>query len=190
MRKSFVWLALAVASLGTVATAAPLNLVLLPTPDIASAGITVTYNAGTQAFSAQGSSQYVNDPFTLLFGSFDLQASIDNSGNLLSGSLNITDFAATSVLTGSALQFGFSALEPFEFVFKITGGTLAALFGGTGGTVGVIINQTGIGATDFANSFAGTGSGVADTAPTPEPASWLMLVSAAGFLAARRARRS
>ena len=188
MRKSFVWLALAVASLGTVATAAPLNLVLQPDPDIASQNIMVNYDGSTMAFSAIGDSAFINDPATFLFGTFTLLAQFDNFGNLLSGSLDITDSTATSVLTGSALKFGYGSPEPFEFVFKITGGSLAGLFGGTGGTVGVILTQMGI--TPTANGFTGTGAGVADTAPTPEPGTLLMLATAAGLLAARRAFRN
>lgn len=183
MRKSFVWLALAVASLGTAATAAPLNLVLQPKPDIFSNGIQVDYDAGTMAFSAIGTSLTINDPNTVLLGSFLLMAQIDNSGNLISGSLDITDSSAVSVLTGTAYAFGFSALEPFEFLFKVTGGSMAGLFGGS---VGVIMNQTGVGASDFSADFSGNGGGVSDTAPTPEPASILMLASALGLVAARR----
>ena len=65
--------------LGSAAQAAPLNLTLNDFPDIVSAFIDVTYDAGTDAFTAIGSAQELDDDGSvpaevIVGGTFNLSA--------------------------------------------------------------------------------------------------------------------
>jgi hypothetical protein len=79
-------------------------------------------------------------------------------------------------LTGNLTAFGFKDTggDPLEFLFSVTGGDAAGLYGGIG-SIGGIILSGGTGFTgDFTMDFAGTGSAVADVGPVPLPAAvWL-----------------
>ena len=168
--------------------AAPLNLTLLDTPDIASSFISVGYNAGSDAFTASGFALELDDdgsvpPETITDGAFDITASIDAAGALnLGGTLNINGTVASlgfnsgTLLTGSLTAFGFkdSGGEPLEFLFSVTGGDAAGLYGGVGSIGGIILSgDTGF-TGDFNFDFTGDGTAVADVAPVPLPAAvWL-----------------
>jgi hypothetical protein len=196
----------AVAGAAGSADAALLNLSLLPVPDITSGFIDVSYNASSDAFSAQGFAFSMTDSpnRTITNGTFNLSAIVDSAGMATSGTITIGGTipaipAGTPLLTGTLTAFGFQTGggSIFEFLFSVTGGSLAtpAYFGNSGvGVFGVILNASG--ATfngNWGQSFnnnggiPGFGNGVADTAPIPAP-----VVAApfaiAGFFAGRRRR--
>ena len=186
-----------------VAQAAPLNLTLNDFPDIASFAIDVTYDAGNDFLTADGLAFQLDDDGsgaaeTILDGSFLLTATIDASGNLSGGSLNIggtvssLDFDSGTLLTGELTAFGFDGSnDPFEFLFNVNTGDAVGLYGS--GPAGIILTQTGFGGSfmaDFdnlASGVAGTGSGVSDTAPVPIPGTLLLLGS--GLMGLNVARR-
>ena len=173
--------------------ATPLNLSLSNFPDIFSGAIDVTYTAATGSFSATGTALSFDDDGvgaaeTIVAGGFALSATITNAGVLTGGTLTITGtvptlgFNSGTLLTGTLTALGFSNTggDPLEFLFTVTGGDAAGLYGGTGG---IILSSTSFPATlfnqDFNNLIAGipgTGSGVSDTAvPVPEPTSLILL---------------
>lgn len=187
---------------GSQAQAAPLNLTLLPAPDIVSGFIDVTYDAGTDVFTASGFALELDDDGvgaseTIAGGTFDLSASIDATGLLAGGTLAIggtvaaLGFNSGILLTGSVTAFGFPVAggDPLEFLFSLTGGDAAGLYGGIGSTGGVLLSG-GTGFTgDFTADFRGTGSAVADVAPIPLPAAvWLFGTGLLGLIGLGRKR--
>jgi hypothetical protein len=183
--------ALVVLALGLPSAAAPLNLTA-GYPDIFSPNVSVSYNSGTQVFSAVDvtSGMFAVDlgglpgPEYYIAGgaTFTLTAFIDNTGTLLPGGTIAISGAALidsgfnfvspgPSLTGKLTAFGFpgGVGNIFEFLFDVTGGTLVAppiAFGMQGG---VILNAIGSGfnfadnAHNFNSNFATPGVGTADT---------------------------
>lgn len=180
--------------------AAPLGLTLFDTPDIVSSFIDVVYDAGTDSLTAAGFALQLDDgsPNPIAGGLFTLNAAVDDSGNLSGGSLTISGtiaglgFNSGTLLTGTLSAFGFPGAggDPLEFLFTVTGGDAAALYGSAGG---IILSQSGF-TGDWANDFdnlisgiPGTGQGLADTAAIPLPgAVWLMLTALFSLGAVRR----
>ena len=167
---------------GSIGQAAPLNLTLLDTPDIVSDFIDVTYDAAGDSFVATGFARELDDDGSvpaeaIADGTFDLTATIDASGTLSSGSLSIggtvasLGFNSGTLLTGDLTAFG----DPLEFLFDVTGGDAAGLYGGVGAVGGVIMIMDFTGFTgDFGVDFTGDGTAVANVAPIPLPAAvWL-----------------
>jgi hypothetical protein len=195
--------------LAAVANATPLNLNLL-LPDLLSSTIDVTYNATSDAFSASGFSLELDDDGVLpnvqldAPGLFVIGATIDASENLQAGgTLSITGkitslgYVSGTLLTGNLTDFGFAgdaAGIVFEFTFAVSGGDLASSYAGQPG--GVILSTalnsfSGFGS-DFDNLFfgiSGTGSGISDTAPIPEPSTGLLVLSGLALLGSRAASR-
>ncbi|WP_027706595.1 PEP-CTERM domain protein [Zooshikella ganghwensis] len=173
------------------AKAVPLNLTLQDTPDINSAFISVGYAADTDTLSANGFALNLDDDGTLeaiAGGTFGLTATIDSTGALSSGgilsiggTIASLGFNSGTLLSGSLSAFGFGlASDPFEFLFTITGGDAASLYGGIGSNAGVILSlDTGF-TGSFENSFRGTGLAVSDVAPIPVPTT-LALISCGLF---------
>jgi hypothetical protein len=136
------------------AQASLLGLTLQDSPDIVVSGITTTYVAGTDLFTATSIG-----PMELDDGSgpslgidnelFTLDAVIDNFGNLSSGTFSIEGdglgFATNNLLTGTLTAFGSDTrFDPFEFLFTVTSGELASLYGAPAiGTGGIILNLHG-----------------------------------------------
>ncbi|MBT8135951.1 MAG: VPLPA-CTERM sorting domain-containing protein [Gammaproteobacteria bacterium] len=165
---------------------APLALTMADTPDIAVGFITVEYAGGSLsangfALSFDGSD---TDPaLDIVNGLFTLNAQIDSAGNLASGSLVVSGTIGSqysgTLLTGDLTAFGFNdnpAGDPLEFLFSVTGGELASLYGAVGG---IILASSG-----FSGSFThfSSTSGTADVAAIPVPAAvWLMLTALAGL---------
>lgn len=182
----------------SAASATPLDLVLPPSPDIVSQFITVDYAAATGTLSADGYALELADgvggPEAIRGGTFGLHAILDDLGNLQAGGTlsiggTIPTIGANSgtLLTGTLTSFGFRPVggDPLEFLFEVTGGDLAGLYGELGA---VILSGTG-----FAGSFASDfGSGimqsVSDTAPVPEPSAALVFML--GALVVGKASRS
>ena len=193
------WASLLVAallmSMSSLAQAASLSLVP-GSPDIFSSQISVSYNAGTNAFSASGFATTLDDdgigaPETIVFGGFNynIAASIDNAGVLAGGTFSIggtvgsLGFFSGTLLTGNLTAIGFdTASDPLEFLFDVTGGDAAALYGGLGG---IILNTSGFGGT-WGTSFGTSFGGVADTfgvSAIPVPAAvWLFGTALVGLI--------
>ena len=191
--------ALAAVGMGS-AQGAPLNLTLLDTPDILSSFITVNYIAGAQSLTAQGFAIQLDAPpvQSITDGTFDLVASIDNGGNLLGGTLDIGGTIAglsttSTLLTGTLTDFGFpdAGGDPLEFLFNVTGGDAATLYGGIGAVGGVILSGFSLPASLFTEDWtSGAFQAVADVAPVPLPAAFWMfgsaLIGLAGFVRRKR----
>jgi hypothetical protein len=184
---------------GSQAQAAPLNLTLLDTPDIVSSFIDVNYDATSDVFTASGFALELDDDGsvpaeTITNGTFNLEANIDASGALNGGTFSIggtvdsLGFNSGTLLTGNLTAFGFPDLgdDPLEFLFSVTGGDAAGLYGSIGG----IVLTGGTGFTgDFAFDFSGDGTAVADVAPVPLPAAvWLFGAGLLGLVGVGRNR--
>ena len=194
------------------AQASLIGLTLQPYPDIASAFIDVTYNAGTDLFSASGFALTFNDDglnpnISITNGSFNLNATGNGSGGATAGSITIGGTIpgnGSPLLTGNlagGTNFGFlnAGGDLFEFLFTVTGGSLAnSFYGGLGATFGVILDAnfgaggfTGNWNSNFNNNGGqpGFGQGVADTATVPTPGVVSLLLAAA-CCGSRRRRQS
>jgi hypothetical protein len=198
-------LAAAVFMFSPVARAAPLNLVPMP-PDITAGFIDVTYSAGTDLLSASGFSATLDgNNLDTSDGVYSIDATIDETGALLSGTVSIegtyaaSGFNSGTLLTGDLTDLGFPLPgngDTLEFLFDVTGGDAAGLYGPEGG---IILSFSGFGdsfASDFDNlmmGFPGTGNGVSNnflvipngSIPIPG-AVWLL---ASGFMGLAGLRR-
>jgi hypothetical protein len=182
--------------------ATPLNLTLAPFPDISSGFITLTYDAGSGAFNATGfaftlehdgvpGAEFINS------GTFTINALISNAGVLspggtlvIGGDVPTLGFPGPTLLSGNLTALGFpdSGGDPLEFLFTVTGGDAAGLYGGIGAVAGIILTQTNFPSTAFTESFTREFA-VADVAPLaiPEPTSiGLGIACGLGLLFARR----
>ena len=195
-------LLIAALALGVTGPAQASLLNLIPEePDIFSSFTDVSYNAGTDILNASGFAISLDDDGVGLSepiagGTFDLTAMIDASGTLSGGTISILGTVGGAVsgtlLTGTLTDIGFNDAggDPLEFLFSVTGGDLAGLYGGTGGII-----LTGTGFTSWVTSFQNAPfSGMSDTfavSPVPVPAAvWLFgsaLLGLAGF--GRHSRR-
>ena len=181
--------------MSSLAQAAPLNLSLNPEPDISSAFINVNYDASPNILTASGFANQLatgGSLFNIAGGSFDLVASVLDDGALTGGSLAIggtiagLGFNSGTLLTGSLSAIGFNQVnDPLEFLFNVTGGDAAGLYGSLGG---IILNQTGFGgswATSFTSAPFGSLSDVGTVGAVPIPAAvWLFgtaLIGLVGF---------
>ena len=194
--------------LSASAQAAPLNLTLNNTPDIVSSFIDVTYDAGTDSLIASGFAFELDDDGSvpaeaIVDGIFDLSATIDSTGALTGGTLTIggtvasLGFNSGTLLTGNLTAFGFpnAGGDPLEFLFDVTGGDAASLYGGGSIPGGIILSDAGF-TGDFGSDFdnlsggvPGTGIGVSDVAPIPLPAAvWLFGSGLLGLVGASRRR--
>jgi hypothetical protein len=106
------------------------------TPDVASGFVAVSYNASTHVFTANGFTQTLTGhPGNLGSRQFQLTASIDNAGQIISGgtfSLTVRgDYGGTNQLLYSSTSlsptpnFLSGATDRFEFVFLQQAGSLA-----------------------------------------------------------------
>jgi len=170
---------------------ASLSLTLQRSPDALSGFIDVSYNSTTDLFGASGFAFELNNDGigaaeSIIGGTFDLNANINGSGVLGSGTIALGGKVPTlgynsgTLLTGTLIDFGFpSTGDPLEFVFNVTGGDAAGLFGS--GPIGVILSDSGFEG-NFTSSFDNRigpfpGSAYSNVAPVvPLPGSlWLML---------------
>jgi hypothetical protein len=148
----------------------------------------------------------ITDSSQAFGGNFLINAEIDSSGNLIvsppsgTDTLTVTGNVATlgdgtPLLSANLTQFGFSTVAGsgvYQFVFTITGGSLANIYGGTGQMLDVLVSDPGVNGLPsvFTSNFTTSASGFADIkAPaTPEPASMLLLLSGGGILGLLRKR--
>lgn len=183
---------------GATAQAATLGLTLAEFPDISAGLITVSYDATSDTLTADGfpgSAKLDAGPaIDILGGMFTLSATIDNTGAISGGTIVITGMldgmpGSGTLITGNLTTFGFpdAGGDPLGFLFDVTGGDLAPIYGSTGAIILAGTDFDGDWNTDFANS----GDGVADTgvAVVPLPAPFLLLLSALVGVGATSRRR-
>lgn len=200
MRAKYVLAGVSVGLCASFAGAAPLNLQLQDTPDILSGFIAVNYNAATDAFNADGFALQIDFPalrgvaVPISDGIFTIDAVIDGDGNFSSGGLVISGVVAderglsnTVLIAGTLVALGFPSADrgagALEFLFDITGGSLADLFGPQ---AGVILTEHGF--AGWSQSWENDFNGASDTAP-PVPAPFTAaLFAGAGLMVSRRRR--
>jgi hypothetical protein len=188
---------LAVVSLSTSVMATPLNLTQAFPDFSAITQVDTEYDASQDIFSVTGFISQYSDPTShLATGAFTLDAVIDDTGALTSGTLTINGIVldgiapppAADLLIVDLTDFGFSgtgASTIFEFIGDTTGGSMAGLFDNG---VGVILNP---GTTDYAGLFTSDfvgSSGTVDAFYVPEPATMILLLGGLSALAVRRKR--
>lgn len=169
------------------AQAAPLNLTLNPFPDITSTLLDVNYDSVGDILTVLGGADDLkvsgSSTLPIAGGIFDLLANIDGSGALTAAGSSLTIFGTASgfspspLLTGDLTAFGFGAADTLEFLFDVTGGEAAGLYGGIGATAGVIVTGSGFFSGDFTVDFDGSGFAAADTQPVPEPSTVVLLLA-------------
>jgi len=182
------------------AQAASLGLTLNDTPDIVSTFIDVKYNSEMGTLMASGTANELDDdgsPEAITAGSFDLTAMIDALGVMSSGTLSIggtiasLGFNSGTLLTGTLTTFGFPEAggDPLGFLFDVTGGDAASLYGSGAYPGGIILGSSG-----FTGSFTenfGRIDGVADVASVPIPAAvWLFGSALLGLVGLSRRRNT
>jgi len=215
LNKMAVWLCksfvitclLSILAVGTV-QAAPLGIQLVGSPDIFSIFITVIYNAGTETLTASGITENIDGVAVGGAMTFDISANILNSGAVGpgGGTLSILgtvgspfNFASGTILASTnLLAFGFQDGGPIEFAWGNLIGDAAPLFPTGGLDAATILNSDtgcppvcGFGA-DFDNvdPLLGFGAAAANTLPTPEPGTaLLMLTGLAGLYGLRKRSR-
>lgn len=174
-----------------LAQAAPLNLTLLPEPDISAAFIDVTYDATADSLTASGFALGLATGGSLQSiagGTFDLVASVFDDGSLLGGTLSIggtvagLGFNSGTLLTGDLTAIGFNqANDPLEFLFSVTGGDAAGLY--SAGLGGIILGNAGFGGNWTGNFSSNPFAAVADVGVVPVPAAvWLFGTALVGLL--------
>ena len=186
------WVATCLFAILTIgsAQAAPLGLTLADFPDITSAFIEVTYDAAEEKFEEYGFAFSLTtgpgSSETIVGGTIDVTATIDNFGVLQSGTLTIEGaiptlsiFSVTTLLAGDLTAFGFDGPnDPFEFLFTVTGGALQNIFTPVAGQ---ILTGTGFGG-NFDDDFSGIGSNDTALTGTPEPSTILHFITGLGIL--------
>lgn len=149
---------LALATGITVAQASPLNLTI-EKPDIFASDLDIVYNAGTQKLDIDHSvgtayfAQLPDNSFQFFnTGSYELNASVDNSGNLLSGGTftlmgDINDGnGVQTLLSGLLTDMGFVGPQNnseellLEFIIDVTSSPVNALYD-YGDTAGIIFSS-------------------------------------------------
>ena len=183
--------------LSTSIQAMPLGL-NLGFPDVTSGAIETIYDASKREFTAIGVAVAFNNPpntpVDVWDGVFDLKATIDNSGKLLSGTVSVTGRRENmanpleTLVEGNLTDFGYQTGGPFEFLFDVTGGCLTCFDPLLPG--GILLDAKSNFAGSFTNDFDGKG-GVSDTAPIPVPAAvWLLGTGIFGLLTASRRKHT
>lgn len=186
-------------------------------PDLRSVNGDVVYTSGADALSitayaesitfSPGVVELIYDvPDTDGFGDFSINANISAGaaldGQAITGKLSIagtvrsTMPASGPLLTGDLFAFRSTGGDQMEFLYRITGGAFAGLYGGLDAVGFVVLGGTGF-LGDFNSDFDnygidGFGTAVADTfaASVPEPGSLLLAVfGAVGLAGAARFRR-
>ncbi len=125
----------------------------------------MTYDATSGTFTATGVASSLDDGTTLhnftVPGAVDVAATITSAGGLQPGGVltftgQVLGFGATNpLLTGDLTTLGFdNNSDVIEFLFSVSGGDLAPLYGGS---AGVILRATGF-LGNFNNDYENIGS--------------------------------
>lgn len=193
-------------SLGAVPALASMDLGLQDTPDLYSSYIELHYSPEKDLLTTAGKAQVLTvasgAKYRIAGGTFSLTAIIDDNGQLHSDAIVDGQSVESKVVIGGAVAaLGYSgtllegnlkgfrygeAGEAFGFLFQITDGAAAALFGGIGGTAGVILHTRAFPG-DFCTPFNNETSSNAGV--VPEPAAfliWPLLVLAGAIMIWRR----
>ncbi len=181
-------------------------------PDILTGYLDVNYYADDDLLVVDGWALTLDDdgsvpPENITNGLYSISASIDGSGNLgtgggtlsIGGTVPSLGFISTPLLTGILTDFGYpgGGSDVLEFLFEVTGGDAAELYGGVGATGGIIVEN----GTGFSGSFAvdwdnnsgmpgygfgtATSDNFANTVPIPG-ALWLLGSGLIGLMGIRR----
>ena len=136
------------------AQAFPLLNLTPGTPNIDSSFITVDYfgNNAAGVLFASGFSIVMTPPGSpagnIAGGSFNINTNLSFNSLTAAGSLSIggtiagLGFNSGTLLTGTLASFGAGASQ-LEFLFNVTGGDAAGLYGGIGEQAGVIVSNSG-----------------------------------------------
>ena len=187
-------------SLSNISHAGFLSLNLTPgTPNISSAFINVDYNGNdtTGTLTASGFAQSLTPPGSpagnIAGGTFNINSTINSSAETASGTLSIggtiasQGFNSGTLLTGTFSStagnpaFGGGPGDPLEFLFNITGGDAAGIYGGIGATSSVILDQSGYTGSFESNFSSAPFGALADTfaqtntTAIPEPSTFALL---------------
>jgi hypothetical protein len=169
-------------------SATPLGIVQSSLPDITTLGVDVEYSPLTGLFEAtglaltfkhSGGTEMIDSGSTAITAFFDTAGNIAGPGELIIyGSIGLVAGPAGDLLTGSLVEFGFHDItgQPFEFVFKATGGSLIDYYGGAGAPITTILSAgSGLNFSGFNNVFNNNAfAGFANSA-IPEPSTALLL---------------
>lgn len=222
-RRSARWAAAASAvvlvqlCLGVAPARASMDLILADTPDIHFGHTALSYSPATSLLTGAGYSLtlevHENPPYNIIYspsypqfpGVLSLQATIDSSGQLQTGAGNTNTvtfsgyvpqlpYDSGTILTGEISAFGFGGPDdPWHFLFSVTGGDAAALFGGIGTVAGLILKPANFPG-DFSGAFGNNGAFGDAGNVVPEPAAmviWSLLgIAGAAVEWQRRRRRS
>jgi hypothetical protein len=158
------------------------------TPMIESSFISVDYigNNSGGVLTASGFASVLTPPGSpvgnIVNGTFDINSNINSDAQTARGTLSIggtiasQGFNSGSILTGTFSStagdptFGAGAGDPLEFLFDITGGDAAGLYGGIGATSGVILSQSGYVGSFASNFSSGPFQALSNTfVPEPPP---------------------
>lgn len=170
-------------------------------PDIVSVTGDLSYDSGLNfltmvaetinvAYSASFSEAIFADAGTMLgTGTFTLNANIDENaefdGENITGTVTIAGETATYQSTGTLLTgdlFGFRSLAEgqMDFLFSVTGGELAALYGGINAVGWIVLENTEIPDAQLGgyldNDFASDVANADTLGVVPEPGSLLLVV--------------
>jgi hypothetical protein len=126
-------------------------------------------------------------------GTFNLTANIQKSLGTADGLLNIggtiasLGFNSGTLLTATLAQIGGPTMT-LNFLFNVTGGDAASLYGGAGAIMGVIMNNSGYnGLVSFDGNFGGVAFGsTSDTVAVPVPSTVALFLIGFGALVLRR----
>jgi hypothetical protein len=198
-------IAVSVLLFGVAAHAAPLNLNLADAPNIFSDNLGVQYGFLPDTLTVSGNASTLDDDgvgaaepidSTCCGTTFNLSATIDSAGMASGGSLIIggtvaaLGFNSGTLLTGTLSSFGFPAAggDSMEFVFDVTGGDAAGLFGAQ---FGVVLTGTGLSPTLFSEGFNTRAVQATAASIIPIPAAvWLFGSGLIGLVGLARRRKS